>query len=394
MKQKERKELNKGITLIALVITIIVLLILAGVSIAMLTGQNGILSQAQKAKTETENATANEAGILSDYETKINEELGIKPEAEPGHYYETNTEVTVGDETVTIPGGASLSKIEGEYEDVEQGVVIYITNKQITDEEWQNSENMQTTYDQFVWVPVRGEYKRNTTYASIDVSQAAYTDTGYLPEGIQPAIPADSELEIPEGKTKEEVIGEINEQAEREAVTSKGGFYISRYEAGKETTTNKLISRKGATVWNSIPQAECKTESKKYTEEYNTSLNENVKSALCSGIQWDMTMAFVNGKQDGSSDTDKTYNVTQSKESRHKGLEAPSGQNVADRVCNIFDLEGNYYEYVAEKYSYSAGSPFVLRGGLYNVSDSASDRSYNDGSAYSGDSFRFTLYVM
>lgn len=41
---------NKGITLIALVITIIVLLILAGVSIAMLTGDNGILTQAGRAK--------------------------------------------------------------------------------------------------------------------------------------------------------------------------------------------------------------------------------------------------------------------------------------------------------------------------------------------------------
>ena len=45
---------KKGITLIALVITIIVLLILAGVSIAMLTGTNGILTQAQKAKMTTE----------------------------------------------------------------------------------------------------------------------------------------------------------------------------------------------------------------------------------------------------------------------------------------------------------------------------------------------------
>ena len=386
---------NKGITLIALVITIIVLLILAGVSIAMLTGQNGILTQAQKAKTETENAAKNEAGILSDYETKINEELGIKPEAEPGHYYETNTEVTVGDETVTIPGGASLSKIEGEYEDVEQGIVIYITNKQITDEEWQDVETMQKTYDQFVWVPVTGDYKRNTDYENTNVSAAAYTDTGYLPEGIQPAIPADSELEIPEGKTKEEVIGEINEQAEREAVTSKGGFYISRYEAGKETTTNKLISRKGATVWNSIPQAECKTESKKYTEEYNTSLNENVKSALCSGIQWDMTMAFVNGKQDGSSDADKTYNVTQPKPSRHIGSSpAASGKNPADRVCNIFDLEGNYYEYVAEKNSYYDNITFVFRGGNSYNSYSASYRSNDNGRAYSSHSFRFTLYVM
>lgn len=51
---------RKGITLIALVITIIVLLILAGVSIAMLTGQNGILTQAQSAKTTTEDKSAEE----------------------------------------------------------------------------------------------------------------------------------------------------------------------------------------------------------------------------------------------------------------------------------------------------------------------------------------------
>mgnify|MGYP007089114308 CR=1 FL=1 len=54
------KEAQKGITLIALVITIIVLLILAGVSIAMLTGQNGILTQANNAKNETELASAKE----------------------------------------------------------------------------------------------------------------------------------------------------------------------------------------------------------------------------------------------------------------------------------------------------------------------------------------------
>ncbi len=54
---------EKGITLIALVITIIVLLILAGVSIAMLTGENGIITQAQKAKENTEQAAKNEMAI-------------------------------------------------------------------------------------------------------------------------------------------------------------------------------------------------------------------------------------------------------------------------------------------------------------------------------------------
>lgn len=54
---------QRGITLIALVITIIVLLILAGVSIAMLTGENGILNKASKSASETNVAADKEAAI-------------------------------------------------------------------------------------------------------------------------------------------------------------------------------------------------------------------------------------------------------------------------------------------------------------------------------------------
>ena len=62
---------NRGITLIALVITIIVLLILAGVSIAMLTGENGILTQAQNAKNDTEEAQDKEKINLAVSEAQI-----------------------------------------------------------------------------------------------------------------------------------------------------------------------------------------------------------------------------------------------------------------------------------------------------------------------------------
>ena len=78
----------------------------------MLTGNNGILTQAQNAKKQTEQAAENEAGILNDYEDKINEALGIKPEAEKGYYYEEDTDVTVRGKPVTIPGGATVSEIE------------------------------------------------------------------------------------------------------------------------------------------------------------------------------------------------------------------------------------------------------------------------------------------
>jgi hypothetical protein len=66
------KNNNQGITLIALIITIIVLLILAGISIASLTGQNGILSKADIAKTETTKARAEEQvrlAVLGSYDT-------------------------------------------------------------------------------------------------------------------------------------------------------------------------------------------------------------------------------------------------------------------------------------------------------------------------------------
>ena len=77
MKQKERKRLsNKGITLIALVITIIVLLILAGVSIAMLTGENGILTQAQNAKIEQSHGAVEEALALAYNEWQIEVRTG------------------------------------------------------------------------------------------------------------------------------------------------------------------------------------------------------------------------------------------------------------------------------------------------------------------------------
>ena len=56
---------NKGITLIALVITSIVLLILAGVSIAMLTGENGLIAKAISAKNKTEEAEADEKDKLA-----------------------------------------------------------------------------------------------------------------------------------------------------------------------------------------------------------------------------------------------------------------------------------------------------------------------------------------
>lgn len=66
------KKQNKGITLVALIVTIVVLLILAGISIASLTG-NGLFEKAKLAKEKQENVQIEEDSTLEDYENKIGE---------------------------------------------------------------------------------------------------------------------------------------------------------------------------------------------------------------------------------------------------------------------------------------------------------------------------------
>ena len=81
--EKTRK--NKGITLVALVITIIILLILAGVSITALT-KSDLLENAKMAKNATENAQNTENIALADYQEKIDQ------------YIESGRDVTLSDE--------------------------------------------------------------------------------------------------------------------------------------------------------------------------------------------------------------------------------------------------------------------------------------------------------
>lgn len=109
---------QKGITLIALVITIIVLLILAGVSIAMLTGENGILSQATRAGSDSKVADAKELASLdvSDlvskyYELKyVDKSSALDGVANAGAYVKAN--LTSSDETKYTVNGSKEIEIK------------------------------------------------------------------------------------------------------------------------------------------------------------------------------------------------------------------------------------------------------------------------------------------
>ena len=380
---------NKGITLIALVITIIVLLTLAGVSIAMLTGDNGILTQAQNAKNRTAEAEAEERADLDKQNALIDNLANGKSLVQPGVIVDStlkNNYIDANGDKATVPAGFTVSGIESEQK-VSEGLVIYdipegVTPNWTEDIDGIEGPDIKTKYNQFVWIPVASEadYQRDFSYPSYYEGESETTpegstftdERGYLPDGIKP----------------ETENSENNETAERTAVLKYNGFYIGRYEAGKENETT-VVSKQNATVYTNKTQTEFKDIAK--TMYFNS--NGSVKSALSSGIQWDMVMHFVDQKMDGTGNKKFDVRVYDSTRHNQSGV-TETGKNNNDRVQNIYDLEGNCYEWVAEKNNTSI--PFVDRGGDYNDGSNirASQRNSSNDNASSHSTFRSALYIM
>ena len=150
---------NKGITLIALIITIIILLILVGISVNLLI-KGDLFGSAEKAVNGT-NAKVEEQ------QTRVDElmgELGKVEERQrqenlPGTRVTENTKYVRNGKTAWIPKGFTVSKAEGE-STIDEGLVIYLiddkTDEEIKNIKWSGTEleELKKKYDQFVWIPI------------------------------------------------------------------------------------------------------------------------------------------------------------------------------------------------------------------------------------------------
>ena len=428
MKSKEK---SKGITLMVLVIIIVILLILAGITITNLTTDNGIIRKTQTAANKTEIAGLEEqveiiiikaeqkhrnpniydiieelknGKIISkeeqvDLETgKIETDLGytiegkldeyVIKEAIPGKIVtgEKNKEYTQNGKAI-IPVGFMI--VPG-LNDVSEGLVIS-DNAEDTELDLNNKV---AKGNQFVWIPVTDEkaYKRNIDYVNANISKGSYTThEEYLPKEIQEEIQEElNKAEATEDQTLEQVKGEINEQKEREIVVAKGGFYISRYEAGV-IGNSTTISQKGAKVRTHLSFYTAREDAKKFIN------NNYVKSAIISGIQWDMAMAFITKEPLRKDGLGNEYDVTRNDDNRHTGATEKeiAGNNEADKVCNIYDLEGNCNEYIAERNTTYDKYPNNVRGGSFAKNNGvASYRGHHINGTFKDLSFRFVLYVV
>ena len=99
----------------------------------------------------------------------------IDKEGEPGYLtrlvkgttFDKDEKIFISGEAVTIPGGMTVSSFKGEFESIDQGIVIYRLNGDVPD--WTNKTKMQETYDQFVWVPVKNAIlDLSSTYSGLD----------------------------------------------------------------------------------------------------------------------------------------------------------------------------------------------------------------------------------
>ena len=446
---------------------------IVGVTIAALSGPNGILTNATKAREDNAKAEVIDQARV-DILAKQTEKMGESPTADEleqiltPKYGTLSNEENILDRTLTtkdgyqIPvrdiwngtlSGASTGGIEvGEKaeEDTtingEEGAynnptipkgfkaVDTETAKWNDSNGWQNglviedaTSDQVTQGSQFVWVPVQNYgdfhliegYSNNKLQTRLTATNPS-REAGANIEGTKPGLP----------NKKNTTNGTTESIAMYSSVNKYGGFYIARYEAGINGTTEstednavdkqtqdgsvKPVSKQGVGVWNwiawggtrgetspndGLPGDDTKDGAVKvarsmYNNVYtgNKNTETNVKSTLCYGVQWDAVMNFIDNRYVNG--TAEGYVKDSTGKGNYTGNIAKTGDQETYAVKNIYDMAGNVYEWTMEACGTDGR---VGRGGCYYISGGdypASNRSYNI-PVYSDNfvGFRVTLYL-
>ena len=366
------KNNNKGITLVALVITIIILLILAGITIASLT-QTGLFAAAQDAKTKTEEKTEEENTILEEYEDAITEQVtGKKPlkPLETNKKYESKAELKdANGNKIVVPAGFKIvsDATTNNATTVDQGIVI------------EDATGTDTNGSQFVWIPVGDIKKADGTTTAIALNRYTFAEDGTQTAQNESAIvseyDANNNFQELETSTFGNSTGSIT--AFKTSVATNGGFYIGRYEARKNSS-EKLTTVKTDSVWNNITQPNAATNSKNM---YST----GVTSELMNSYAWDTATLFL---QTFGTQSEKKYSR---QNSSNNGSLATTGTGT-DKQCNVYDMASNVYEWTTETYNFY--SPCVKRGGYYLSIDhyTSTRQSRGASESFTNVGFRPILY--
>ena len=193
MKKKELKNSNRGITLVALVVTIVVLLILAGITLTYVFGENGIFKLAQDAKDKTDQAKLDEQEYFNDLNNTINQYIdGNGGTTNPPEEDKTVADVvdkiqtenkTVEDSNgnkITIPGGFKVVPNSPEGTDASKKV-DYTYNGDGTPAVQDGIVIEDEEGNQFVWIPVGAIKNKDGTTTTITLGRYTFDTTNGTP---------------------------------------------------------------------------------------------------------------------------------------------------------------------------------------------------------------------
>ena len=428
-----KRKNQSGITLVALVVTIVVLLILAGVSINLVLGENGLITQAKEAREQTKTAEVNEKTQIdsaSDFisETVNNTELPQTNETKPYMPGDRFTKV----EGTNLANGLTIQDTDGNqyvWVEVPKTATVYPTAglniTEFTTDDYTNIENDLHTYTM--------TYRKGKSTTETSYKDEWYEDTNNTADWY----------------TQEQYTAQ--KQKMLKSVYQNGGFWVAKYEAGL-TEENKRTSHTTPTIApqskeNLIPYTYVtRTEAKKIAEMVTYTKGETTyKGSLMFGVQWDLVLKFIETKKiatdakivsklnSASKDignyrdarfkinrgkyatasnwtlrnTWNVYNTLTSNyvgENANKLLQSSDGNGIllttgaVDRnsLMNIYDMAGNVYEWTLEHATSDSYFLCANRGGGYGVTGNsvpASYRfSYSTTSSINYLGFRISLY--
>ena len=415
---------KRGITLITLAVTIVVILILAGVTIDVTLGENGILNKSKEAADRMNN-------LVKEDETELNELLDELNETMDTNW---NSNIEIPEEnTIPVPD-PEVPKIEDVTDIQEETVQVEdeYGNKITVPKGFEVVEEEGTTVpegivvqdkdgNQFVWIPVGRVYKDNTgtNYSDIQLGrytfntsngtptpvQLAYTEQN--PENYKQLVTIDPYYQEYATRTNPEGIASngtdgLNAIAKDlegfvNSVKNNGGYYLARYEAsygsGSSVANYKPLSKVSigtprtssstaltqGMLWNYVTQLDAAKISRNM---YNNDSSVGVESDLVNSYAWDTAIVFIQ----------EMGNSNYANKIDGNGYLRNTGKT-GDEVCNINDMASNCWEWTTEYSSYkinmSSGVnvyPFTARGAY------GGSKYYNTTERFDGNATNYIQY--
>lgn len=346
---------NYGITLIALAITITILILLAGVSVNMLLGENGIIFKSKNARVKMKESQNKEKLDLENVDDEIISSL-------------TGTKIIEG---VPIPEGFYyVGGVRG------KGVVISDSEDDNERYKYQEDVGSDLIGNQWVWVPVEDPSKmfinvqeginllgqeNVKTYAYsnkiinyLNSNKEAPGSNGFREPDIVKDYDTEKNIKEAGFSSVEEMAKSIVEEYAKmkESIEKHNGFFIGRYELSENG------EKKGKPITGNGWHKAYKTCKKLYVSNYAT-------SSMVWGIQWDATCQWIEKSGYDINDSSNWGNYSNNT-SEGAGVLQDTGYSESWKANNIYDLAGNCYEITQEASGDEYGR--CIRGGYCSYS--------------------------